>query len=119
MLVLAGLAIAFLPLLIQGLKQTSENSTLATATQIVAQHLEQLRDSGTSCTAVKAYTAAAHAPVPHKSTSLQAHSELDLPVSDLCEAPHLRTVLVRIWVTETGSTVVLSDASALVLLDAP
>lgn len=40
MVILALLAVAFLPLLIQGLKASSANATLATATQLVNQKME-------------------------------------------------------------------------------
>ena len=40
MLILALLAVAFLPLLVQGLKASSSNATLATATQLVNQKME-------------------------------------------------------------------------------
>lgn len=39
------LAIAFIPVLIQGVRTTSANSTLATATQLVNQSIEQLRST--------------------------------------------------------------------------
>lgn len=49
MLLLAILAIAFLPLLIQGLKQSVANSTLATATQLVSEKMQLLQSQGPVC----------------------------------------------------------------------
>lgn len=48
MLVLATLAIAFLPLLITGLKQSTTNSTTAFATQLVSERMS-LAQTATSC----------------------------------------------------------------------
>ena len=51
MLVLATLAIAFLPLLITGLKQSATNATTAFATQLVSERMS-LAQSATSCSAL-------------------------------------------------------------------
>lgn len=51
MFMLAILAIAFLPLLIQGYKQTAASTTMATATQLVQQQMESTRTSNT-CTGI-------------------------------------------------------------------
>jgi type II secretory pathway pseudopilin PulG len=51
MLVLATLAIAFLPLLITGLKQSATNSTTAFATQLVGERMS-LAQAATSCSAL-------------------------------------------------------------------
>ena len=52
MFMLALLAMAFLPLLVQGLKQSSANATLATATQLVNERLQLAQAKGPNCTAV-------------------------------------------------------------------
>lgn len=52
MLVLAILAIAFLPVLIQGMRQSASNSTVATATQLVNEKLQLAQASGPTCTNV-------------------------------------------------------------------
>ncbi len=52
MLVLAALAVAFLPLLITGLKQSSTNATTAFATQLVAERMSLAQVAGT-CTALQ------------------------------------------------------------------
>lgn len=123
MLLLALAAIAFLPLAIQAIKLTATNATLATATQIVAQQLEQVGAAGTSCSAVKAFVGEVPAAVPHPRGALQPHFFLDLPASDVCPDPvaddEIRTVSLRTWVTKAGSTEVLAEATRLILLDAP
>lgn len=118
MFLLALLAAAMLPLLIQSMRVASTNATIAVATQVVAQQLEQLTASGSSCSAVKALVAAAPTTVPGPAGSLQPHLEfVGLPAGDVCQVPYLRTVSVHIWVTAAGSTVTLSEAGKLVLLD--
>ena len=49
MFVLALVSLAFLPLLVQGIQQSSANATLVTATQLVNQEIELARDA--TCTA--------------------------------------------------------------------
>jgi type II secretory pathway pseudopilin PulG len=119
MLLIGLLAIAFLPLLITTMQATVLNSTVASATQVVTQQLEQARASGSSCSAVKAFAAAEPAPVDQPRGPLQPHLSLDLPASDVCQEPYLRTVALRVWVTEEGSTSPLAEATTLILLDAP
>jgi prepilin-type N-terminal cleavage/methylation domain-containing protein len=52
MVILATIAIAFLPVLIQGMKQSVANSTVATATQLVNEKLQLAQASGPTCTNV-------------------------------------------------------------------
>lgn len=56
MVILAVIAIAFLPVLIQGMKQSVANSTLATATQLVNEKLQLAQASGPTCTNVMLVT---------------------------------------------------------------
>ena len=53
MFMLALLAMAFLPILVQGLKQSSSNATLATGTQLVNQQLQKAQANGPTCTNVE------------------------------------------------------------------
>jgi prepilin-type N-terminal cleavage/methylation domain-containing protein len=119
MFLLGLLAIATLPLLIQSMTVTTTNSKIAFATQVVAQQLQRLKDSGSSCGAVKTLAAATPAPVTRAGGNLQPYLQLNLPGGDICAAPYLRTVSVHIWVTAVGSTAVLAEADKLVLLDTP
>lgn len=50
MLVLAILAIAFLPVLISGIRQSASNATVATATQLVNEKLQLAQASSPTCT---------------------------------------------------------------------
>ncbi len=54
MFMIAALAIAFIPLLVQGLKQSSANTTLATATQLVNERMQLAQGAGTTCSVVTA-----------------------------------------------------------------
>ena len=119
MFLLGLLAIATLPLLIQSMTVTTTNSKIAFATQVVAQQLQRLKDSGSSCGAVKTLAAATPAPVTRAGGNLQPYLQLNLPASDVCAAPYLRTVNVHIWVTAVGSTAVLAEVDKRVLLDTP
>lgn len=56
MLILATLAIAFLPLFITGLKQSATNSTQALATQLVSERMS-LAQSKTTCTDLTSFAA--------------------------------------------------------------
>lgn len=49
MFVLATLAIALLPVLVTGIKQSAVNSTLATATQLVNRQMQLAQSSGSVC----------------------------------------------------------------------
>lgn len=53
MFVLAALSLAFIPLLVQGLKLSAENTTLATANQLVNEQLVLVQDAGPYCDAVQ------------------------------------------------------------------
>ncbi len=54
MFILAILAIAFVPLLVEGLKQSIATSTTATATQLVAERLQLAQAQGPVCSDVAA-----------------------------------------------------------------
>lgn len=119
MMLLALLAVSTLPLLIQSLTTASRNAKTAIATQIVAQQFEQVRSSGSSCSAVKALIATTPPAEAGSRGTFQSHWKLNLPVGDVCSNPYLRTVSVHVWVTESSSATVLAGARKLVLLDAP
>ncbi|MDO7882848.1 type IV pilus modification PilV family protein [Salinibacterium soli] len=54
MLMLAILAVAFLPLLVEGLKLSARNTTLATATQLVSEQMQLAQAAGPVCANVAA-----------------------------------------------------------------
>lgn len=119
MFLISIVAMAFLPVLIQTSTVAASNSTLATATQIVAQQLEQVGASGSSCSAVKAFAATTPSAVSTARGTLQPHLFLDVPAADVCSDPYLRVVSLRVWVTGESSTAALAEAKMLILLDAP
>ena len=55
MLILALLAVAVLPVLVQGLRTSSNNATRATANQFAGQELDLVRTLSPNCTAVSAF----------------------------------------------------------------
>lgn len=118
MFLIGLLAIAFLPVLITALQVSVRNTTIATATQLVAQELEEVGALGSSCTAIKAFAAVTPSPVADPQGALQPHLFLDLPPTDVCAAPYLRVLAMRIWITKVGSTVELANADTLILVDA-
>lgn len=118
MLLLALMSVAALPLLIQSMTTNARNAKTAIATQIVAQQLEQVRSSGSSCSAVKSLLGTTPMPESNGRGVYQPYWTVDLPAGDVCTAPS-RTVSVRIWVTSAGSGTVLAEARKFVLLDAP
>lgn len=62
MFLLGIIAIAFLPLLIQAMKTTQLNTTVATATQIVNEQLDAARAQIGSCATLSGYASAALIP---------------------------------------------------------
>jgi type II secretory pathway pseudopilin PulG len=114
MFLISLLAMAFLPLLIQGLRISVSNTTLATSTQLVNQQLDLARGTGTTCNTLSTFAAGAIAPVVDpRGVSLQAHLS---PIS--CPASYPATVTLRAWVTQAGSTTVLAEATTLIFVSA-
>lgn len=111
MFLIALLAMAFLPLLIQSLKATTTNTTASIATNLVTQQLEQLRTVPTTCTAVSAFLATDPAAVTDDRGVVLA---IDRQLVGACPATYPGTVKVRVAVSSNGS--VLSEASTLVMV---
>jgi type II secretory pathway pseudopilin PulG len=104
---LAALAICFLPILIQGLKQTANNATIATATQLANTELDAAR-SQTSCASITSGT-----------TNTTDSRGVALAVTTLrgtCPTTFPKTVSYRVTVTriDTGATLVKADTLVLV-----
>jgi type II secretory pathway pseudopilin PulG len=55
MMLLAVLAVAVLPVLVQGLRNSSSNATLATASQFAGQELDSVRALSADCATVSAF----------------------------------------------------------------
>lgn len=117
MFLLGLLAVAFLPLLITSMQTTVRNSTIATATQLVNQQMEQARAAGNTCTALTAYGSATLASVTDaRGTSYQ-------PARTVASCPTVatgypRTVSVSVSVSVPGSATPPVTATTLVYLRA-
>lgn len=109
MFVLAVLALAFLPLLVNGLKQSAANATLATATQLVNERLEQVRSGGATCSTVGTYAV---------DSTFQDAQGVDLTISTTVgPCPDATgTVLVSTVATRADTGQVLVEASTRVFL---
>jgi len=108
------LAVAFLPLLVNGLRSSASNSTLATATQLVEQQLQKARAVGATCAAVQSFTSTVPAPVTDP-RGVVLYPQVT-PVAS-CPASYPGTVSVSVKVTEgslAGET--LAEAVTLVLV---
>ncbi|TFB48430.1 prepilin-type N-terminal cleavage/methylation domain-containing protein [Cryobacterium tagatosivorans] len=120
MFLLALLAVAFLPLLITSMKTTVKNSTIATATQLVSQQMEQARAAGDTCTALTAYgnpSPALAAVTDARGNSYQAARAVE--VCPTLATAYPRTARVTVTVSVAGSAVPAQTATTLVYLKAP
>lgn len=109
MVILAVIAIAFLPVLIQGMKQSVANSTLATATQLVNERLQLAQASGPTCTNVLLVAGEQdfvddHGVTIHVTTTVGA-----------CPAA-VGTVEVAVVTTRLDTSAVLAEADTLVFV---
>lgn len=115
MFLLALIAIAFIPVLIQGLLISVTNTSIATATQLVSQNMEQARGRGTICADLKTFAAEPVAPtVDKRDVSFTTVRDPITCTGDSADYP--KTVPFRVTVTETGSGDVLATASTLILV---
>ncbi|MBG6213160.1 type II secretory pathway pseudopilin PulG [Cryobacterium sp. CAN_C3] len=116
MFLLALLAIAFLPLLVQGVKQSSVNSSLAAATQLVNNEMELAR-SRTTCSSLTATTFSVLDP---RGITLQVARTVggSCPAATVPPAApaYPITVPVTVTVTRSDTGAVLSSASTLVFV---
>lgn len=120
MFLLGLLAIAFLPLMITSMKTTVRNSTVATATQLVNQQMEQARSAGDTCTALTAYGN----PSPALTAIPDSRGNSYQPVRTVEACPALataypRTARVTVSVSVVGSTTPALTATTLIYLRAP
>lgn len=120
MFLLGLLAISFLPLLVTSMKTTVRNSTIATATQLVSQQMEQARSAGDTCAALTAYGN----PSPALAAIPDARGNSFQPARTVETCPTLataypRTARVTVSVSVVGSTVPAQTATTLVYLRAP
>lgn len=115
MFILALIAIAFLPLLIQGIKVAADNRTLATATQLIHDQIEQARAIG-ACDALAAFGGSVSQ--PNASFSLTRGIEhFEDKSLDPCAIAYPGVVKLTLTVTEVGSPDVIVEATTLVLVN--
>ena len=111
MFLIALLAMAFLPLLIQSLRASTTNTSASIATQLVSQQLEQLRSVPTTCTAMTTFLGTDPAAVVDDRGVVLT---IDRQLVGACPATYPGTVKVRVVVTSDGKA--LSEASTLVMV---
>ena len=111
MFLIALLAMAFLPLLIQSLRASTTNTSASIATQLVGQQLEQLRTVPTTCAAVSTFLGSDPAAVVDDRGVILT---IDRQLVGACPTAYPGTVKVRVVVTSDGTA--LSEASTLVMV---
>ncbi len=110
MFILALLAVAFLPLLVQGLKTSAANATLATATQLVNQKMESASAVST-CTGVTAIAGVSSLTDPRGVTIQVTTTVAACPTGGTTGTVKVSSVAVR---TDTGATLVTGSTLVLV-----
>lgn len=112
MLLLSLLAIAFLPMLVTSLRVSVSNTTLASATQLVAAQMEGIRSLGTTCTALASHAATVPAVFDPDGRALQPHFD-----TITCPGVYPATVPVRITVTEVSTGKILAAATTSIFVN--
>jgi type II secretory pathway pseudopilin PulG len=110
MFILATLAICFLPILVQGIRQSAINSTRATANQIVQSQMEVARSQDPNCSSIAILGAVA---VPNVTDSQGVTLATQRTVG-ACPTTYPGTVRVSVTVTRTDTSAVLVSANTLV-----
>jgi Tfp pilus assembly protein PilV len=116
MFILALIAMAFLPLLVQGVKQSAANATRATAVRLVSDQIDQARSAGTSCAAVRAAMVGSVVTTDSRGNSLTRAN-----TAGTCSAvvgAYPTTLTFSVDVTRTGGAS-LAKASTLIYVGAP
>lgn len=114
MFILALIAIAFLPLLIQGVQVTANNRSLATATQLVHDQLERARSLDT-CSALVAFEADATQPNPDFEV-IRTVLHPTIVGADPCTIDYPGVLKVTIEVERADDAVLLVGATTLILV---
>ena len=111
MFLLGLIAVAVIPILVQGLRASLSNAAVASATQLANQQLEEVRGL-TACSAVtSADTTSTMQNVPLRATRT---------IGTTCPATgYPITVKVSVSVTRTDTNIVLTTASTLVFVTGP
>lgn len=115
MLLLVVVALALIPALVAQMRATSTNTTIALASQLVGQQVDDAQSRASTCAALQAYQSETVAPVvDSRGVSLQPRRTVSLP----CPSTYPSTIQVQVTVTQTGSSTVLASATTIVLLKA-
>jgi len=109
MFLLALLATAFLPILIQGMTTSIRTTTIATASQLAGQQLDKLRELGTTCSEVSVFDDT----MPATTTDERGTIYQPRRLVAACPATYPGVVNVRVWVTRDGVVQPLADAATL------
>jgi prepilin-type N-terminal cleavage/methylation domain-containing protein len=113
MFLLGIIAIAVLPLLVQGLRLSVTNATIAAATQLANQQVEQVRGA-TACSSV----AAATTTTTVRNVTLQGSRTIGTTCPSLATS-YPTTVRVSVSVKRTDTNAVLATANTLVFVTGP
>ncbi|WP_167042859.1 prepilin-type N-terminal cleavage/methylation domain-containing protein [Salinibacterium sp. ZJ454] len=118
MFLIAMLAVAFLPLLINGLRTTVTNATIATASQLVNEQLDSARDIPANCTDISAFDDLPVATTTDERGTVYRPHRL---VATCATDPALYPTVVKVssWATKDGETDRLAEAVTLVYLESP
>jgi len=112
MFLLALLSMAFLPLVVQAYLTSAKNMTVATATQLVSQQIDQARSAGSTCSNLTNFASTAVSPVyDRRNVRLQAYRSVGA-----CPATYPGTIAFTVYVTRDGSTAHLAEAKTLIYL---
>lgn len=107
--ILGLIAVAVVPILVQGLRLSIANAVVATATQLANQQVEQVRGTAlcSAVTGATATTSAQHVPLKASRTV------------GSCPSTYPGTVSVSVAVTRTDTNAVVASASTLVFVTGP
>ena len=115
MFLLTILALGLIPSLVGALKASAQNSTIATASQLVGQQLDDARSRAATCGALQAYKIETIAPVVDaRGVSLQSKRS-----SVVCPPTYPGVATVSVYVTKSGKTAQLASATTYILVTSP
>ncbi|WP_166785363.1 type II secretion system protein [Cryobacterium sp. TMT2-17-1] len=115
MFLLGLLAVAFLPLLVNSVRTTVTNSSIATATQLVNQEMKKAQLAGDTCALITAYGSTS---VPVVSPDSRGVSYQPAHVVGPCPLAYPGTVPVTVSVTVVGSTLAPVTATTRIFVKA-
>lgn len=110
MMLLAILAISFLPVLIQGLQTAAVNATRATANQLVNLQMETAQAQGGDCSNVVALETATVSPVVDR----RGVTLITVRDAGTCPGAYPGTISYAVTVTRQDTGAVLSTATTLI-----